>query len=377
MDGISGFKRIFIFLTAQTVFLVACSAYLGFVAAHHWSLPDLRISLFPAFILAAVGLLMLRAAWPIGASGIELFWGTSVKFHVERFMQPSLIAGAVALLLAGTLLELPVELQKVAWLELMLLTFAIGAPLVLSLLLAISAFRRLFAYRRSHALMEAQLQPFAKMERVEASIASETGTSVTTVRPDPQGFTFAGLTSKPWHDPVDFPWVKAFEDAVDDIAAEFEMVWSAQDANITAYKYAGLEGQFWKSFQLATRHREIPENTALCPQTTALLKTIPHYPCFRDAMFSILDGGGVIRPHRDVSNVFLTMHLPLVVPGNGFMEVAGLKQEWRCGRAMIFDSSYQHQAQNNSSERRVVLLVDFLHPDLTDDEAAWVSASRL
>lgn len=102
MDGISGFKRIFIFLTAQTVFLVACSANAGFMAARHWSLPDLRISLFPAFILAAVGLLMLRAAEPIGASGVELFWGTSVKFHVERFMQPSLNAGLSCWLISCT-----------------------------------------------------------------------------------------------------------------------------------------------------------------------------------------------------------------------------------------------------------------------------------
>lgn len=94
-------------------------------------------------------------------------------------------------------------------------------------------------------------------------------------------------------------------------------------------------------------------------------------------MFSILEGGGVIHPHRDVSNVFLTMHLPLIAPGDGFIEVGGLRREWRRGEALIFDSSYQHQAQNNSDKTRVVLLVDFLHPDLTREEASWVTASRL
>lgn len=44
---------------------------------------------------------------------------------------------------------------------------------------------------------------------------------------------------------------------------------------------------------------------------------------------------------------------------------------------MIFDSSIHHQAQNNSDEGRAVLLVDFLHPDLTPEEATWATASRL
>lgn len=377
MDGIGGFKRIFVFLTVQAAYLVACAAYLGFLAVLHWSSTDFAITMIPAFLKAAIGLLLLRAAWPMGTSGVELFWGTSVKIHVERLMEPALLAGMIALLVAAIIANVPGDLTLIAALDMALMVAAIGGPLLVSLLLMISAARRLNAYRRSLALMKTQLSLFSRLQRVDASIASESGLSATTVRPSPQGFTFAGLTSKPWHDPADFPWVTAFEEAVDEITAEFEKVSRLEQEKINTYKYAGLEGDFWKSFQFVTRHREIPENMALCPVTTRLLKTIPHYPGFRDAMFSILDGGGVIQPHRDVSNVFLTMHLPLIAPGNGFMEVAGMRQEWRRGKAMIFDSSYHHQAQNNSAERRVVLLVDFLHPDLTEGEAAWVSASRL
>jgi beta-hydroxylase len=377
MDGIDGFKRIFVFLTVQAAYLVACAAYLGFLTVLHWSNTDFAITMMPAFLNAAIGLLLLRAAWPMGTSGVELFWGTSVKIHVERLMEPALLAGMIALLVAAIIANFSGDFTLIAALDMALMVAAIGGPLLVSLLLMISAVRRLIAYRRSLELMKTQRFSFSRLQRVDVSIASESGLSATTVRPSPQGFTFAGLTSKPWHDPADFPWVAAFEEAVDEITAEFEKVSRLEQERINTYKYAGLEGDFWKSFQLVTRHREIPENTALCPVTTRLLKTIPHYPWFRDAMFSILDGGGVIQPHRDVSNVFLTMHLPLIAPGNGFMEVAGMTQEWRRGKAMIFDSSYHHQAQNNSGERRVVLLVDFLHPDLTEDEAAWVSASRL
>lgn len=377
MDGAEGFKRIFAFLVAQAGFLLACVLCLAAVVGLSSSTADVPIATLPALVLIALAMVVMRAAWAIGISGVELFWGTSVKFHVERLMQPALIAGAIALILSAGLLAIMGGNGFPALAEMMLSLAGIGAPLVISALLMISAWRRLVAYRRSHELMGAKRAAHTQMERVDASIASDSGSSDTTVRPNPQGFTFAGLTSKPWHDPRDFPWVAAFEEAVDAITAEYESVCEMHQGSIAAYKYAGLEGDFWKSFQFATRHREIPENAALCPKTTELLKTIPHYPSFRDAMFSILDGGGVIQPHRDVSNVFLTMHLPLIAPGNGFMEVAGLRQEWRRGKAMIFDSSYHHQAQNNSNERRVVLLVDFLHPELTDEEAAWVREARL
>lgn len=377
MDGLAGFKRILAFLVAQAALLVACAAYLTYVAFNHSGRPDLATAGGVALVFTACNLLVLRYAWPIGTSGVELFWGTSVKLHVERLMQPALAFGALAML-ASALFLLVAEDTFLARLSEMLLTAAaIGVPLAISGLLMISAFRRLRAYRRSLQLMSSIEQAGPAPERVSISIKSEAGLSETTVRPSPQGFTFAGLTSKPWHDTNDFAWVKAFEESVDEIAREAEAIWAQHRDNIQTYKYAGLEGEFWKSFQFVSRHREIPENAALCPVTTALLKTIPHYPSFRDAMFSILDGGGVIQPHRDVSNVFLTMHLPLVAPGNGFMEVGGLRREWRRGEAMIFDSSYHHQAQNNSDETRVVLLVDFLHPDLTPEEAAWVTASRL
>jgi len=292
-------------------------------------------------------------------------------------LQPALVLGALAMFVSAIFLLLANDTYLARAFEIMLTAAAIGAPLTISCLLMISAFRRLRAYQRSLELMAANDRAGEALERVHVSIKSEAGNSDTTVRPSPQGFTFAGLTSRPWHDVQDFGWVRAFEQSIDEITGEFEAVCMRHKEEIHAYKYAGLEGDFWKSFQFVTRHREIPENAAMCPNTTALLKTIPHYPSFRDAMFSILDGGGVIQPHRDVSNVFLTMHMPLIAPGNGFIEVGGLRREWRRGEALIFDSSYHHQAQNNSDEVRVVLLVDFLHPDLTPEEAAWVTASRL
>ena len=78
-----------------------------------------------------------------------------------------------------------------------------------------------------------------------------------------------------------------------------------------------------------------------------------------------------------VSNVFLTLHLPLIAPEGGVMEVGGLTRAWRRGEPLVFDSSYAHQARNPTDETRVILLVDFLHPDLTADERQWIHDMRL
>jgi beta-hydroxylase len=38
----------------------------------------------------------------------------------------------------------------------------------------------------------------------------------------------------------------------------------------------------------------------------------------------------------------------------------------------VFDSSYEHRALNPSNAPRVVLLIDFLHPEITEAEREWI-----
>lgn len=213
MDGLESFKRIFAFLIAQVIVLLACGGYLAYVAVNHAAEPDLTTAAATSLVLGALVLIVLRLAWPMASNSVELFWGTSVKIHVERLMQPALFVGAVALLTAALIFELSDSLTFVLLSEAVLTTAAIGIPLVVSLLLIFSAHRRLAAYRKGHELMSSTTQDFTELERVNVSIASQQGETATSVRPDPQGFTFAGLTSRPWHDTAEFPWVAAFEEA--------------------------------------------------------------------------------------------------------------------------------------------------------------------
>lgn len=327
-------------------------------------------------VILAAFLVALRMSWAVAKEPVELLWGTSAKVRVERWLEPALMWAALATVIAAALIFFANSSLYLGGLGFLIAALAAAVPLGLSLLLFTSAWRKRKGYQAGIANMRSTLRNKQGLERVEASVANESGNIETTVKPNPQGFTFAGITSKPWHDPKDFPWVAAFEDAVEKITEEAEDVLKIGE-RITKYDYVGLDGDFWKSFKFVARHKPIEENLAACPTTASLLKTVPGYPAFRDAMFSILDGGGVIKPHRDVSNVFLTLHLPLIAPPNGTIEVGGLKRTWERGKPLIFDSSYHHQAINPSQDARVILLVDFLHPELTEEERKWVSEMRL
>jgi beta-hydroxylase len=82
-------------------------------------------------------------------------------------------------------------------------------------------------------------------------------------------------------------------------------------------------------------------------------------------MYSILEPGKHLPPHRGPYNGVLRLHLGLIVPEP--REQLGIRVEhdvyrWREGEAVIFDDAYEHEAWNYTSQTRVVLFVDFRKP---------------
>ena len=82
-------------------------------------------------------------------------------------------------------------------------------------------------------------------------------------------------------------------------------------------------------------------------------------------MFSILEPGKHLPPHRGPYNGVLRLHLGLIVPEP--REQLGIRVEnqvyrWQEGEAVIFDDAYEHEAWNKTPQTRVVLFVDFVKP---------------
>jgi len=67
----------------------------------------------------------------------------------------------------------------------------------------------------------------------------------------------------------------------------------------------------WKRFYLKWYGDALPSAERMCPQTVALLKSIP---CIKGAMFATLGPGGRLVRHRDPYAGSLRYHLGLVTP---------------------------------------------------------------
>jgi aspartyl/asparaginyl beta-hydroxylase (cupin superfamily) len=82
-------------------------------------------------------------------------------------------------------------------------------------------------------------------------------------------------------------------------------------------------------------------------------------------LYSILEPGKRLRPHRGPYNGLLRCHLGLIIPDDG--TTSGLRVDdkiysWKVGRSLVFDDTYDHEVWNDSNEQRVVLFVDFERP---------------
>ena len=115
----------------------------------------------------------------------------------------------------------------------------------------------------------------------------------------------------------------------------------------------------WKTFLLAGYGFRSEANIALCPQTWRICQKIPG---LITVMFSILEPGKHLPPHRGPYNGVLRLHLGLIVPEP--REELGIRVEnevyrWKEGEAVIFDDAYEHEAWNSTPHTRVVLFVDF------------------
>jgi aspartyl/asparaginyl beta-hydroxylase (cupin superfamily) len=61
-------------------------------------------------------------------------------------------------------------------------------------------------------------------------------------------------------------------------------------------------------------------------------------------------------------------HLPLILPGNCRFRVGASLREWTMGEAFVFDDTIEHEAWNDSDQRRAVFIFDIWHPTLSADE---------
>ena len=194
----------------------------------------------------------------------------------------------------------------------------------------------------------------------------------------PHLFYIPEITAKPFWPAQELKGFSALESAFDVICKEFSMLEGLTE-NLGVpylgeqYKSQGFEklagNSNWTALHLFQDGVENVVVTKHLPKTTKVLKKLPLY-CLNEnpyeVFFSVLKPQQHIAPHFGLSNHSLTVHLPIKVPGEGYITVADERRQWQEGEAIVFDDSFKHEAVNKSDHDRVVLIFSIWHPELDD-----------
>ncbi len=135
----------------------------------------------------------------------------------------------------------------------------------------------------------------------------------------------------------------------------------------------------WHTFALVRAARRIQENIDLCPTTWAVVDACPRPPegVRGGVYFSILDPDTHITPHCGPSNLKHRYHLTIAGAEGARIRSGATWRTWARGECLILDDSFEHEVVHEGETRRVVLIVDCWHSDLTQREKEFVTILHL
>lgn len=163
------------------------------------------------------------------------------------------------------------------------------------------------------------------------------------------------------------PWADELEQHWQTIRGEAEQLLHTRDhvpplSEISRDHAKIAHGEDWRSLFLWAYGIRIDHNCTKCPETTRLVERIPD---LQTAMFSILEPGTHIPPHKGVTQAIFNSHLGLIVPGDAddcWINIDGEYHGWSPGKLLAFDDTYRHEVRNDTSGDRVVLLLQVKRP---------------
>lgn len=204
-------------------------------------------------------------------------------------------------------------------------------------------------------------------------------------RQQPTFFYVPGLPATPYFDRALFPWIDDFESRTTEISEELRALLPSEAGSERVFTNEDLERQnlrgdrgevSWNGYYFYRHGERRDDNCDRCPRTAAAIDALPlsvvpgHGP---EVLFSVFTPGTHLLPHQGVTNTRVVGHLPLIVPGDCALNVGGELHEWREGRVVVFDDTYEHEAWNRSDQTRVVLIFDLWNPHLSEAERAAVT----
>jgi aspartate beta-hydroxylase len=180
---------------------------------------------------------------------------------------------------------------------------------------------------------------------------------------------FPHLASQPWWPP-------------DDIAAALATGFEAFQSEFRAAEQRIREHPLnratrsgaWRSIMLHRDNLRIEDNCALFPRTLDIVERLPLCTSAAGQVyFSVMTPGTYLPVHCGITNTRVRYHIGIETHPDATITVGGETRPWETGRCLTFDDSFEHDVRNDGPYRRVVLIVDCWHPDLTVHERAFVT----
>jgi aspartyl/asparaginyl beta-hydroxylase (cupin superfamily)/Tfp pilus assembly protein PilF len=246
---------------------------------------------------------------------------------------------------------------------------------------------------RAHANREARLRarglpPQSWSPRFRHSLELAAGRRKLYLQ-EPTAYNYPGLPHIQFYDASQFSWAPALEAATASVREELMQLFDDGLKEFRPYiqthlstapietNKALINSKDWSILALCENGWVAPDLIRRCPRTwEAVLNT----PLMRIpgagpvVVFSMLRAGAHIARHSGMYNMRLTCHLPLIVPPGCRFRVGDEVRDWEVGKLMIFDDSIDHEAWNDGTEDRVVLIFDIWRPELTDQEKHELTA---
>lgn len=182
-----------------------------------------------------------------------------------------------------------------------------------------------------------------------------------------------GIPQTPWHDPYAYPellpLVRALEENHPRIKAEQEQAWEERRGSFSDYEHYLVRQRNWQALYLYRDGALVEESEPVAPTAYRVLKehavdTGVICPLL-ESHFSTLLPGAAIKPHCDLWNFSINLHLAIDIPEGARIRVAEETRQWEEGRTLLFDYSFEHEAWNDGDRTRTCLLADLWHPDTT------------
>lgn len=184
---------------------------------------------------------------------------------------------------------------------------------------------------------------------------------------------FPGLSAEPFYPSSTLEGVKILEDEYETIREEALAVTKGEYLRYAPAKMTN-DWYLYLLFHMGVDMSGISDS---CPKTQEIIRSLPglcvEYP-WGDAALSLNVPNSHLQPHCSVDNLRMRCHLALEIPDGCEIRVGPETRGWKQGKAILFDDSFEHEVWNRGSTDRIVMIVDFWHPDLTDIEVRALAA---